>query len=59
MVARVAEYALNTNFVTAGGQRLKSQQPTSAETFMWGKQLAAMLAIYTSKGIAPEVNLIE
>ena len=24
---------------------------------MWGKQLAAMLAIYTGKGVTPEVNL--
>ena len=31
--------------------------PTSAETRMWGKQLAAMLAIYTSRGVALEVNL--
>ena len=33
--------------------------PTSAETRMWGRQLAAMLAIYTGKGVAPEVNLRE
>ena len=33
--------------------------PTSAETCMWGKQLAAMLAIYTGRGVAPEVNLRE
>ena len=33
--------------------------PTSAETYMWGKQLAAMLAIYTSKCVTPEVNLRE
>ena len=33
--------------------------PTSAETCMWGKQPAAMLAIYTSRGVAPEVNLRE
>ena len=26
---------------------------------MWGKQLAAILAIYTGKGVAPEVNLGE
>ena len=26
---------------------------------MWGKQLAAMLAIYTGRGVAPEVNLRE
>ena len=25
--------------------------PTSAETRMWGKQLAAMLAIYTGRGV--------
>ena len=31
----------------------------SAETRMWGKQPAAMLAIYTSSGVAPEVNLRE
>ena len=33
--------------------------PTSAETLMWGKQPAAMLAIYTGRGVAPEVNLRE
>ena len=33
--------------------------PTSAETCMWGKQLAAMLAIYTGRGVIPEVNLRE
>ena len=33
------------------------QHPTSAETPMWGKQPAAMLAIYTSRGVAPEMNL--
>ena len=43
----------------AGGRRFKSQHPTSAETRMWGRQLAAMLALYTSKGVAPEVNLRE
>ena len=32
---------------------------TSAETHMWGKQPAAMLAIYTCRGVAPEVNLRE
>ena len=26
---------------------------------MWGRQLAAMLALYTGRGIAPEVNLRE
>ena len=26
---------------------------------MWGRRLAAMLALYTSKGVAPEVNLRE
>ena len=26
---------------------------------MWGKRLAAMLAIYTGRGVAPEVNLRE
>ena len=35
------------------------QHPTSAETRMWGKRLAAMLVIYTSRGVAPEVNLRE
>ena len=35
------------------------RHPTSAETHMWGKQLAAMLAIYTGRGVAPEVNLRE
>ena len=35
------------------------QHPTSAETHMWGKQLAAMLAIYTGRGVAPELNLQE
>ena len=33
--------------------------PTSAETRMWGKRLAAMLAIYTGRGVTPEVNLWE
>ena len=33
--------------------------PTSAETYMWGKPLAAMLAIYTSRGVTQEVNLRE
>ena len=33
--------------------------PTSAETRMWGKRLAAMLAIYTGRGVTPEVNLRE
>ena len=37
----------------------KIWQPTSAETRIWRKQLAAMLALYTSKGMAPEVNLTE
>ena len=31
--------------------------PTSAETRMLGKQPAAMLAIYTSRGVAPQLNL--
>ena len=35
------------------------RHPTSAETHMWGKQPAAMLAIYTGRGVAPEVNLRE
>ena len=35
------------------------RHPTSAETCMWGKQLAAMLAIYTDRGVTPEVNLRE
>ena len=26
---------------------------------MWGRQLAAILALFTSKGVAPEVNLRE
>ena len=26
---------------------------------MWGRRLAAMLALYTGKGVAPEVNLRE
>ena len=37
----------------------ESQHPTSAETHMWGKQLATMLTIYTGKGVTPEVNLRE
>ena len=32
---------------------------TSAETRMWGGQLATILALYSSKGVAPEVNLRE
>ena len=43
----------------AGGRWFKSQHPTSAETHMWGRRLAAMLALYTDKGVAPEVNLRE
>ena len=39
--------------------RVQVWQPTSAETCMWGEGLAAMLALYTGKGIAPEVNLRE
>ena len=35
------------------------QHRTSAETCMWAKQLAAMLDIYTSRGVAPEVNIRE
>ena len=26
---------------------------------MWGRRLAAMLALYTGRGVAPEVNLRE
>ena len=33
--------------------------PNSAETCMWGKQPAAMLAIYTGRGVTLEVNLRE
>ena len=43
----------------ARGRRFKSWQPTSAETCLWGRRLAAMLALYTSKGVAPKVNLKE
>ena len=35
------------------------RHPTSAETHMWEKRLAVMLAIYTGRGVAPEVNLRE
>ena len=35
------------------------QHPTSAETCMWGKQSAAMLAAKRLAGVAPEVNLRE
>ena len=34
------------------------QHPTSAETHMWGKRLAAMLAIYTGKGVTPEMKVM-
>ena len=43
----------------AGGWRFKSRHPTSAETRMWGRWLAAMLALYIGKYVAPEVNLRE
>ena len=43
----------------AGCWQFKSQHPTSAETCMWGRWLAAMLALYTGKGVTPEVNLRE
>ena len=33
----------------------KIRHHTSAETHMWGKQLDAMLVIYTNKGVVPEV----
>ena len=33
------------------------KHPTSAETCMWGKQLATMLAVKRSAGVAPEVNV--
>ena len=36
---------------------LEIRHPTSAETRMWGKRLA--VAIYTGRGVAPEVNLRE
>ena len=41
------------------GRWVKSRHPTSAETRMWGRRLAAMLALYTGKCVAPEVNLRE
>ena len=40
-------------------QEVCGSNPTSAETCIWGKQLAAMLAIYTGRGVTPEVNLRE
>ena len=43
----------------AGGWWFKSRHPSSAETCMLGRQLAAMLAVYTGRGVAPEVNLRE
>ena len=43
----------------AGGRRFNSRHPTSAERRMWGRRLAAMLALYTGRGVAPEVNLRE
>ena len=43
----------------AVGQWFIAQHPTSAETCMWGRQLAAMLALYTGKAVAQEVNLRE
>ena len=47
----------STSDCRAGGWRFKSRHPTSAETRMWGRRLAAMLALYTGKCVAPEVNL--
>ena len=41
------------------GNDVQIQHLTSAETRMWGKWPAAMLAIYTSKGVTPEVNFRE
>ena len=43
----------------AGSRRFKFRHPISAETHMWGRRLAAMLALYTSKCVVPEVNLRE
>ena len=49
----------STSDCWAEGQWFKSQHLTSAETHMWGRWLAVMLALYTSKGVAPKVNLRE
>ena len=49
----------STSDCRAGGRRFKSWRPTSAETHMWGRRLAAMLAVYTGSGVTPEVNLRE
>ena len=35
------------------------QYPISVETHIWGKQIAAILTLYTGKGVTPEVNLRE
>ena len=43
----------------AGGRRFNSRHTTSAEKLMWGRRLAAMLALYTGKCVAPQVNLRE
>ena len=45
--------------VTIEWSAVQIWHPTSAETRLWGKRLAAMLAIYTGKGVTPEVNLRE
>ena len=39
----------------AGGQRFKSQHPTSVETHMWEEWLAALLALYTGKCVTAAV----
>ena len=49
----------STSDCQAGGWQFKSWHPTSAETCMWGRWLAAMLALYTSKAVAQEVNFRE
>ena len=49
----------STSDCRAGGQRFKCRHLTSAETRMWGRRLAAMLALYTGKCVTPEVNLRE
>ena len=43
--------------LTSERVRVQVRHPTSAETRMCGKRLAANLALYTGKGVTLEVNL--
>ena len=50
--------ARHSYFLThTGGGSLAARRFKFAEARMWGKRLAAMLAVKRSAGVAPEVNV--